>query len=88
MTYQSVSPQAARIIAKFGNARRLSRVLGDIAEIEGNQAIYRSPATVYKWTYPRSRGGTGGLIPTSAVPHVRHAARIDGIYLTTEDWAL
>lgn len=70
--------QAARIIRKFGGARRLAALLKSI-----NHPI--QPAAIYKWTYPKSRGGTGGIIPTRAQGAVIQAARADGIIITSED---
>lgn len=78
--------QAERIIAKFGNARRLSQAMDRVAKIGGNPNRYRSPAVVYRWTYPKERGGTGGKIPSSAMDDVMAAARLEGIILTAEDW--
>ena len=74
--------QAQRIIRKFGNARRLCRVL----KIVGCDYV---PSAIYKWTYPKSpvngRGGTGGIIPAQAWPWIMKAAAYDGVMLTTED---
>jgi amino-acid N-acetyltransferase len=78
MTAQEVqlsSQQAMRIIAKFGNARRLAEALGCEA------------SAVYRWTYPPSRGGTDGYVPTRAIQKVKDAAVLLGIDLTPEDWA-
>jgi hypothetical protein len=65
--------QARRIFQKFGNARRLA------------QAIGCQPSTVYRWDYPKDKGGTGGLIPSSALPEVLEAARQAGIFITSDD---
>lgn len=48
-TLSAVTP-AHRFLARFGRAR-LSRWAG------------RHPSRVTAWTWPRSRGGTGGVIP-------------------------
>lgn len=74
--------QAARIIARFGNARALSRSLSRL----GDPKKERSPAVIYRWTYPRSRGGTNGRIPSCAVDDVKAAARLEGILITPEEW--
>lgn len=66
--------QATRIAGKFGGFRRLAN------------AIRKTPATVYRWGYSKERGGTGGLVPSSAVPDVLSAADLLGIDLTKEDW--
>jgi|DEB19_MinimDraft_3_1074340.scaffolds.fasta_scaffold353706_1 hypothetical protein len=66
--------QASRIIAKFGGARRLAYVCG------------MEPSRVYKWTYPKAKGGTGGIIPSACVSAVQVAAETAGIELKAEDW--
>ena len=68
-----VLPQAGRIIEKFGGHKRLAAIL----------EIHR--ATVYRWTWPRERGGTGGVIPTKMVDRVIRAARVEGIFLSASD---
>lgn len=68
--------QAAKIIAKFRGARALARAIGAF------------PTTVYRWTYSVERGGTGGVIPTRNVRHIRMAARSEGILLSDSDWSL
>lgn len=65
--------QAARIFKKFGNARKLAKAMG------------RTPSTLYRWTYEKKRGGTGGLIPSSALPAVLEAARCSGIFISADD---
>lgn len=67
--------QAQRIIRKFGGARRLARLL----EFEASR--------VYKWTYPRERGGTDGLIPPPVVPRIQTLAELEKVTLTDSDWA-
>ncbi len=56
-----MSSQASKIIEKFGGARRLASLIG-----------YR-PSGVYRWMYPKGKGGTGGYIPTSAIDKVKKA---------------
>jgi len=74
--------QAQRIIKKFGNARRLCRVLRLVG-------CDYDPSSIYKWTYDRSavngQGGTGGVIPAQAWPWILKAAAYDGVMLTKED---
>jgi len=78
--------QADRIISKFGGPPRLYEALKLLAETEHNPDITRDVATIYRWLYPRSRGGTDGVIPTSAQRDVQRAARLQGILITAEDW--
>lgn len=70
--------QAQRIIDKFGNAYKLSQALK-------RAGVNRNANAIYKWTYSREKGGTGGLIPTKAVAEILSAARLEGILLTQED---
>lgn len=69
--------QAERIVKKFGGARRLSSILLLVGKP-------RDPANIYRWTYSKERGGTGGLIPTSAWPDIIRAAKYDGILIDAE----
>lgn len=73
-----LKPQAKRVIDRFGGPRRLARILKAIGRP-------KDPACIYRWTYPKERGGTGGIIPTSAWNDVLFAARVEGILLTVED---
>ena len=67
--------QAQRIVDKFGGPRRLAYAAG------------LEPSRVYRWLYPKDRGGTGGIIPSSAVSLVQVAALMANVELTAEDWA-
>ncbi len=42
----------------------------------------RSEVRVRRWTYPKSRGGTDGLIPSDCQKILMNAARRDGLPLT------
>lgn len=66
--------QAAKILKKLGGPRRVAVALGI------------DPATVYKWTYEKSRGGTGGIIPSSSISKVQKFAQQAGVELTAQDW--
>lgn len=78
MGYPTPSRQAARIMKKFGGPAELARAL----------APKRSRTVVYRWLYPRSEGGTDGMIPPPAWLDVKIAARDLGILLTMEDFEL
>lgn len=65
---------AERIIAKFGGVKRLSKLTG------------LSENSIYKWTYPKDRGGTGGLIPSERQASVLQAARENAIEVQPEDF--
>lgn len=66
--------QAEKILKKLGGARRVATGIGMDA------------ASVYKWTYEKNRGGTGGIIPSSCVAKIQKLAVASGVELTAEDW--
>lgn len=74
------STQASRVLARFGGAFRLASILREMDES-------RTVTTLYRWTYPRSKGGTGGLIPGESIPLVLEAARRSGVKITHADWS-
>ena len=65
--------QAQRVIARFNGAPNLARALGC------------HESTVFKWTYPRAKQGSDGIIPSCAMKRVMRVARAEGILLTPED---
>lgn len=65
--------QAERIIEKFGGAYKMAATLG------------ARPSTVYRWTYPKEKGGCGGLVPSTAMPKILALARREGVFLTGDD---
>ena len=65
--------QAEKVIEKFGGTAKLAN------------ALNCDPATIYKWTYPKDKGGTDGLIPSSTMGAVLNAADVLGIDLTSDD---
>jgi hypothetical protein len=67
--------QAQTIIDKFGGVPALAKATGF------------SLNSVYKWTYPKEKGGTGGLIPASKLPEVYMAAQRLGIELSAAEVA-
>ncbi len=70
--------QSRVIFEKFGGVVPLYTLL---------KALGRpyNKATLYKWTYPRTKGGTGGWVPTHAWPDILAAARMDGVFITSEE---
>ena len=73
-----ITTQASRVLLKFGGARRLAAFLR-----AGGHDVH--PITVYKWAYPKERGGTGGVIPSKHLGPVLDAARLEGIILDADD---
>ncbi len=41
---------------------------------------------VFRWTYPKARGGTGGLVPAQHQQHLLDSARARGIALEPADF--
>lgn len=74
MSDQPKKTQAQRIFAKFGGARRIAAGLNV------------SPSTVYRWGYEPERGGSGGVIPTRALPKLAALARREGIFINEQDY--
>ena len=64
---------ADRVINAFGGASRLS----ELTDIE--------KSSVYRWTYPKDRGGTDGAIPHANHNKILKAAAHAGIKLTRSD---
>jgi hypothetical protein len=67
------SHQAEIIIAKFGGVDRLAAAIG------------RHRTRVLRWTYPRERGGTDGIIPGPIMKRILQAAELLEIEITMED---
>lgn len=66
--------QSKNIIQKFGGAPAVAR------------ALKMSIPQVYKWTYPKKRGGTDGLIPARHQISIYTHARNNGIDLKPDDF--
>ena len=81
-TRDLIRPQAQVIISKFGGARELARTLKECSDDPND---HYSPSTIYRWMYPRSKGGCGGEIPTSALQVILKCARLAGVMLTTAE---
>lgn len=60
---------AAKVIEICGGFKAVARMTG------------RSEVRVRRWTYPKDRGGTGGLIPAEVQPVLLRAARDAGLPL-------
>jgi hypothetical protein len=74
MAAAPLQTQAHRLFEKFGGAMRLVAALKACG-------CPRARWTVFKWAYPLSKGGTGGLIPSRAWPDILYAARCEGVVL-------
>lgn len=71
--------QVDRIFAKFGGAKYLQQAL----ELIG---VTKNMTTIYRWNLAKPRG-SGGIVPSSAVPLVERAALAVGVDLTDQDWS-
>lgn len=56
--------QAQLVIAKFGTACHLAKLLS------AHLGRKISDSTVYRWTYRKEDGGTGGLIPGASLRNI------------------
>lgn len=65
---------ATHVIAKCGGHKVVSEWLGI------------SLISVYRWTYPKDRGGTGGVVPQDRQEPLILAARSQGINLGPADF--
>lgn len=65
--------QAQIVIRKFGGVGAMSAATGF------------SVNSIYKWTYAKEKGGTGGVIPGDKLPVVLGVARDRGIDITVDD---
>ncbi|ORU89813.1 MAG: amino-acid N-acetyltransferase [Cycloclasticus sp. symbiont of Poecilosclerida sp. M] len=59
------------------DAKSIIEIFGGIKPLA--KAIGKNPATIYRWTYPKDKGGTGGLIPSHALNKILLAAKDKGL---------
>jgi hypothetical protein len=65
---------ADRIIEKCGGVARTAELVG------------RSESWVYRWTYAREKGGTGGNVPRSAQEALLEASRQGKVEIEPADF--
>lgn len=65
---------AKNIVEKFGGTKALADALGI------------QTSAVLKWTYPKERSGTNGLIPTQKQIEIIAAAKRLGVKLSPKDF--
>lgn len=70
----ALSPVASRVIAKCGGVAEVARLTG------------RKKVSIHKWRHPKSKGGTGGLVPADMQKKLMEAALRGEVDLTTEDF--
>lgn len=72
------STQVDRIVSKFGGWKALWNALK-------TAGFDRDLTALYRWSYPKEKGGAGGVVPTHSMHQILEAARSEGVHLTTED---
>lgn len=72
--------QAQKVFDKFGGVPKLHKALKDMGP-EHERAI----SAIYRWNLPKSKGGTNGMVPNSALQSILLAARAEGIVFTPDD---
>lgn len=65
---------AEHVIAKCGGPQVVAEMLGCHV------------TRVYRWTYPKKKGGTGGVIPTARQDKLLQKAKARGISLEPADF--
>ena len=78
--FTTYSTQAQRVIDHFGNANRLALALQALGP---QYAVHR--ATVLRWTWPKAKQGTGGVIPSHRMPAIKLVCRQHGVLLTEKE---
>lgn len=63
-------------------ASSIIKMCGGFAAVA--EMVRRDKTRVHRWTYPKDRGGTGGLIPSDCQQELLGAARARGIDLRPE----
>jgi len=65
-------------------AQNIIKKCGGVSAVADMLSV--STVTVHRWTYPKERGGTGGLVPTKQQGALLEAARAHGIDLRPDDF--
>ena len=76
--FELETTQALEVLKLFGGGN-INYGVKVVADIVG-----RDVATIHKWKYPRSKGGTGGYVPTHALTKLKKVARLEGVLITPE----
>jgi len=82
---EDLSP-ADRVTRKFGSIKSVWSALDELARASGNKRHRRNLSTLYRWFAPRTKGGTGGRIPSAAIDSLHLAAKRRGVKLRPEDF--
>lgn len=65
---------ARSVIAKLGGVDAVATITG------------KHVSRIYRWTYPREKGGTGGVVPHEDATKLLAHAKANGLDLTAEDF--
>ncbi|MDP2495880.1 hypothetical protein Q8W25_17765 [Shimia thalassica] len=65
-------------------AKTIIQIFGGEADVA--RITERSVSRVYCWTYPKEKGGTGGLIPAECQQQLMAYARLNDLPLKPEDF--
>jgi hypothetical protein len=65
-------------------ASTIISICGGVAAVA--EMVGRDETRVRRWTYPKDRGGTGGLVPSDCQQPLLEAARAKGLALTPENF--
>lgn len=65
---------AKSVIAKIGGVEKVSEITD------------KHVSRVYRWMYPKERGGTGGMIPQGDIPALIAYARANDIQISADDF--
>lgn len=69
------------------NLEPASTVLTKIGGVEvAAQVTGKHPSRIYRWTYPRAKGGTGGVVPHDDATKLLKHAQANGIALVPSDF--
>ena len=71
--------QAERVFEKFGGVSALHKALAAAG-------APRALSSIYRWNQSKDKGGTDGLVPSTAWRDVLAAARLVGVVVTGEDF--
>jgi hypothetical protein len=73
MSEKQLEP-ARTVLSKIGGVEVASKVTG------------KHVSRIYRWTYPRDKGGTGGVVPHDDATKLLEHAKANQIDLTAEDF--
>lgn len=65
---------AQKVIDKCGGVQKTAALVGN------------TPSMIYRWTYDKDKGGTGGLVPRAAQERLLEAAGAGLINITPNDF--